>query len=486
MTSAPNHLPARVPDGSALAQLVTNSQRQAVGAIAELGGRVLLVGGSVRDLVLGVKPKDLDWEVHGVALERLALLLQGLGEVHEVGVSFGVLKVRLDGTEVDVALPRRESKSGRGHRGFSVEVDPDMAPREAAARRDFTWNAMAIDLNTGQFLDYFGGIEDLHRGILRHVGPAFAEDPLRVLRAMQFAARFGLDVHPRTARLCSELFDEYQHLAIERVWMEWAKWAEKGNVPSRGLVALQDTGWLAHYPELLAMVGCRQDPRYHPEGDVWIHTQLVCDAAARIAVRESIVGEDRLVLMFGALCHDLGKPATTVVHSDGGITSAGHAEVGGLLTTKFLEGIGFPVRLVPRVVSMVKEHMTHISIEAGGFGRNGIRRLARRLDAAGNTMSLLGAVVEADYSGRPPLPGGHPVAMTRCLEEAAEMDILGRAPVPILLGRHLLELGLPAGPPIGRVLRAAMEAQLDGDFADLDRALLWAREYLRTERSREE
>ncbi len=476
-------MPARitVPDQAALAPLLQGERTAVARGIAALGGRVLLVGGSVRDLAMGVEPKDLDWEVHGLSPESLAGLLGNYCDVHQVGTRFGVLKVRLDGIDVDLALPRRESKAGRGHRGFQVEVDPTMTPREAAARRDFTWNAMAIDLNSGEFMDLFGGLDDLREGLIRHVGPAFAEDPLRVLRAMQFAARFGFAIAPETALLCGELFDEYRDLAGERVWMEWAKWAERGRFPSLGLEALRATRWIGHYPELTALTNCPQDPLFHPEGDVWTHTLLACDAAARIAERDGIAGADRLVAVLGALCHDLGKPGTTETRADGRITSAGHAEAGDPATVALLERIGFPGRLVPRVVSMVREHMSHISLAAGGFSDRGVRRLARRLEAAGNSVSLLGAVVESDHSGRPPLPGGMPQEMRRCLEQADGLDLLSSGPRQILLGRHLLDLGVAPGPGMGRILRAAMEAQLDGAFHDLGEAVEWARDFVRSE-----
>jgi tRNA nucleotidyltransferase (CCA-adding enzyme) len=470
----------RRPNTRVLRRLLGRTCSEVVREIAVRDGRVLLVGGSVRDMALGCLPKDLDWEVYGFSTEDLIDLLARHSDVSQVGVSFGVVKARLDGHEVDISLPRRERKQGKGHKGFVVEADPGMTPREAASRRDFTWNAMAVDLHRGEFLDFFDGLGDLRNGLIRHVGPSFAEDPLRVLRAMQFAARFGLRLADETALLCAELVDEYRHLPVERVWMEWAKWAESGKTPGLGLEVLRTSMWNTHYPELSMSIGCLQDPRYHPEGDVWTHTMLVCDAAASIAERDGFTGDDRLVLMFAALCHDLGKPSTTVVHADGRITSAGHAEAGEVPTLTFLRRIGAPDRLHGRVVSLLREHMTPLSLAAGGFSLRGIRRLARRLDAAGNDIVLLAALVEADHNGRPPLAGGMPAEMLRCVEEAKRLGVLRQGPGPILFGRHLIALGVSPGPHMGRILSLAMEAQLDGEFQDLQGAMAWARRHLET------
>jgi putative nucleotidyltransferase with HDIG domain len=245
-------------------------------AIQAAGGQPLIVGGAVRDILLGHPPKDLDFEVYQLDVERLAMVLAPFGRIDAVGRSFGVLKLRTHaGQEFDFALPRRESKVGTGHRGFLAAPDPTMTPQEAAARRDFTINAMALTPD-GQVLDFFGGQEDLRARILRHTTTAFAEDPLRVLRGMQFAARFDMRLAPETAALCRQLLPEAPTLAIERVWAEWWKWATQGARPSAGLRVLEQTGWISLYPELAALVGCEQDPVWHPEG--WSIVELAGEA----------------------------------------------------------------------------------------------------------------------------------------------------------------------------------------------------------------
>lgn len=228
-----------------------------LGAIEDAGGRALIVGGAVRDMLMGQDAKDLDIEVYGLDVDRLIGVLARFGRVDAVGRSFGVLKMRLpDGRELDVSLPRRESAAGA--RGALGAPDPAMTPREAAARRDFTWNALALN-PAGELLDFFGGAADLRAGIIRHTSAAFGEDPLRVLRAMQFAARFDMRLAPETVTLCRTLLPLAPDLAIERVWGEWLKWAIKGKRPSAGLRVLEETGWIGLYPELEALIGCLQD-----------------------------------------------------------------------------------------------------------------------------------------------------------------------------------------------------------------------------------
>ena len=239
-------------------------------------------------------------------IDEIASVLRCKGlRVDAVGKAFGVLKID---NEIDVSVPRRENKVGVGHKGFDVMPDPNMSVEEAASRRDFTMNSMAMQLD-GMVLDPFDGREDIEQGLLRHTSEAFVEDPLRVMRAMQFAARFHMDLDSETARLCRQMNHQKQELPKERMWEEWKKWALKGQVPSMGLWILDITNWLD--PEILALGNTPQDPEWHPEGDVLVHTMHVVDAAAVVAEREQLDDHDRLVLMFAALTHDFGKPSTT-------------------------------------------------------------------------------------------------------------------------------------------------------------------------------
>jgi tRNA nucleotidyltransferase (CCA-adding enzyme) len=436
-------------------------------AIRDAGGRPLVVGGAVRDLLMSRPPLDADIEVYGLDGAQLREVLSTLGKVEAVGRSFGVLKLRVGhGRSFDLSLPRRESRTGlRGTLGPGEEL----TPREAAARRDFTWNALAITPE-GELLDFFGGAADLRNGVIRHVSDAFGDDPLRVLRAMQFAARFGMRLAPETAQYCRALLPRAADLAIERIWGEWHKWALQGVFPAAGLQALRDSGWIARYPELAALIGCPQHARWHPEGDVMIHTGLVCDAARRIADRERLDNDSRILLLLAALCHDLGKPVTTILR-DGVYRSPGHAQAGVAPTEALLARIGAPQRVVDHVVPLVREHMAYL---ANRGSERAVRRLAVRLAPA--TIELWGLLAEADFSGRPPLPPGNPGATIVAV--ARRIGAEHGRPAALVQGRDLLALGMQPGPQFGELLRRAYQAQIDGEFATTAEGIEWV---MRTE-----
>ena len=270
--------------------------------------RALLVGGCVRDELLGRAGKDFDVEVYGTDYETLERVLAPFGATDVVGRSFGVIVLRLpDGSSVDFSLPRRDSHTGRGHRGFHVTPDPSLDPAEAASRRDFTINSLAWDPRTREVLDYHGGLADLETKTLRHTSAAFAEDPLRVLRGMQFAARMDLRPAEDTLALCRGIADTYGELARERVWGEWRKWAAHAVRPSAGLEFLRASDWLRHFPELADLVGVPQEPEWHPEGDVWTHTLHCVDALARDPVWRTEDEVTRIAWMFAVLLHDIAK-----------------------------------------------------------------------------------------------------------------------------------------------------------------------------------
>ena len=437
-------------------------------AVEQAGGRPHVVGGAVRDALLGLEPHDVDVEVYGLEVAPLAQALARLGRVEAVGRAFGVLKLWMPGgAAVDVALPQRRSHNPSGERGVIAAPDPAMTPAEAAARRDFTWNAMALT-PAGELIDPFGGAADLRAGLIRHASPLFGDDPLRVLRAVQFAARFAMRLAPETAELCRSLLPMAAALPAERVWVEWQKWALKGRAPRIGLAALQESGWLALYPELEALAGCPQPRRHHPEGDVWTHTGYVCDAAVRIAERERLTAAEREALVFAALCHDLGKPATTVLAPDGEYRSPGHSKAGVPPTEALLGRIGAPRRVAALVVPLVREHMSHMGAQVT---ERAARRLALRLEPA--TIVLWDLLVEADCSGRPPRPPCRPGAPFA--ELAERLGVSRGRPAPLVQGRDLLAAGMEPGPQLGELLRRAYQAQLDGAFATPEEGLMWVR-----------
>lgn len=434
-------------------------------AIAHAGGRPLLVGGAVRDLLLGLAPTDVDIEVYGVDGQTLAAALAPFGRIDVVGRSFGVLKMRLGEYEVDVALPSRRHPLPDDGSGALPDYDPSLTPREALARRDFTINALALT-PSGDLIDYFGGCADLEVRILRHTSEAFGDDPLRVLRAMQFAARFNMRLAPETAVVCRTLLPRAAGLPSDRIWREWQKWALLSVFPSAGLRVLDESGWLALYPELAALQGCPQHPRYHPEGDVWTHTLHVCDAAARIAERDALDGRERLALIIAALCHDLGKPPTTVIADDGIPRSLGHAEAGVPLTQAFLMRIGAPHWIERWVTPLVREHLAHLNVQPTP---RVVRRLAHRLAPA--TLQQWERLVEADAAGRPPHPPERPAA--RFLAVAEAEGAAASRPAPLVRGRDLVAAGVAPGPRLGALLRRAYEAQLDGVFSTVEEGVAW-------------
>ncbi len=452
----------------------------ALQALRSAGGRPRLVGGSVRDWLLGLEPKDFDVEVFGLDYEKLGRALAAFGPTDVVGRSFGVLKVRIAGTEYDFSLPRRESKTGAGHRGFAVEPDPQLTEAEAAARRDFTLNSIAYDPFTQRLIDPHGGERDLKARVLRHTSAAFSEDPLRVLRGFQLAARFELSLAPETAALCHSIRDAYNELPVERVWGEWDKWATKSVKPSRGLQVLKQTGWLEHFPEIAALDGLPQEPEWHPEGDVFIHTGHCLDALVGLDSWRDGTPAIRRRLSFAVLAHDFGKAVTTkqaLRHGRLRWTSAEHEAAGGPLAETFLQRIGAPLEMIGYVRPLVVNHLLHHDGPAE-YRDTTVRRLARKIEPA--TLDDLMAVMRADHLGRPPLVSVETEKRLGYFRVSAQRLALEHAaPKPIILGRHLIALGFAPGPSFKTALDAAFESQLDGAFHDELGGLEWMKNYLR-------
>jgi tRNA nucleotidyltransferase (CCA-adding enzyme) len=436
-------------------------------AVRERGGRALLVGGCVRDELIGREPKDLDLEVFGIPSAHLAAILEPFGRVDFVGESFAVYKVG----GLDVALPRRESKTGRGHKGFTIEGDPGLSYAEAARRRDFTINAISRDPLTGELIDPFDGHDDLDARRLRIVDPAlFGDDSLRVLRALQFAARFELSVDEETRDVLRAI--DLGDLPPERVWGEIEKLLLQAERPSIGFALALELGIPQRYwPEIATLVGCPQEHEWHPEGDVWIHTLMVIDEA-----RRRIDGLERgpaAAMMLGAICHDLGKPSTTAV-VDGRIRSMGHEEGGVAPASALLDRWnvhtldGYDVRRA--VLGLVAHHLKPSAFRksATPVSDGAFRRLAQKVD-----LELLARFAKADCHGR---AGDFDCsAMDWFLDRARALGVEHQAPAPVVLGRHLLELGVAPGPRMGQILRQIYERQLDGEVQTLEDGLAAAR-----------
>ena len=447
-------------------------------AIRDQGGRALLVGGCVRDDLMGRPPKDWDVEVYGVDPARLRALLDQFGEVNVVGEAFTVYKL---GQHLDVSIPRRERKSGRGHRAFVIEGDPSMNIEEAARRRDFTINAILQDPLTGEIIDPFRGREDLAAHLLRAVSPeTFAEDSLRVLRAAQFAARFEFDIEPATVALCRSI--SLDDLPAERIWGEMEKLLLRATRPYIGLQWLTELNVTSQlFPEIEALAGVPQEPEWHPEGDVEVHTYLTVNRARELI--DDLPHAKQVAVMLAALCHDFGKPATTNF-IEGRIRSREHEEGGVQPTIDFLDRLnihtldGYDVRA--QVIALVRNHLKpgEFYKKRGEVGDGAFRRLARKCE-----LDLLYRVAAADSLGRnaewvPREKWYTAEAQDWFIERARELDVTASAPAPILLGRHLLELGLEPGPRVGEISKAVYEMQLDGRVRTLDDARSAAREIL--------
>jgi tRNA nucleotidyltransferase (CCA-adding enzyme) len=439
-------------------------------AVRDEGGRALVVGGWVRDALLGRTSKDVDLEVFGVPGDRLLALVSGFGRVDTVGESFTVYKVG----GIDVSLPRRESKTGRGHTGFTVQGDPSLSIEEAARRRDFTVNAISLDPLTGEILDPFKGQTDLDARRLRVVDPTtFGDDSLRVLRALQFAARFELELTDDSRALCRAI--PLDDLPPERIWGEMEKLLLQAARPSIGLALALDLGVVDRlWPEMKALVGCPQEPDWHPEGDVWVHTLMVVDRA-----RQRIDGLARgpaAAMMLGAITHDFGKPATTAV-IDGRMRSPGHEEAGVEPATRFLDRLnvhsldGYDVRQA--VLGLVAQHLKPSAFHksATPVSDGAFRRLAQKID-----LELLARFAMADCTGR---TGTFDCsAIDWFLERARALGVEHAAPAPLLMGRHLLELGVKPGPRMGELLAEIYDAQLEGTVTTLDEGIAMARTLL--------
>ena len=416
-------------------------------AISAKGGTVYYVGGCVRDQLLGLEPKDIDVEIHGMTSEMLIDVLGPFGQLDLIGKSFGVLRIK--GLDVDFSMPRTERNTGNGHKDFAIHVDPFMSCSEACRRRDFTVNALLQNAVTGEVVDPFNGLLDLQRKVIRHIDDqTFVEDPLRVYRAVQFAARFGFEIDKATLALCSEM--DLSSLPRERVFGEIQKLLLKAERPSVGFQYLLEMGIIERdYPLLHQLVGCMQQPLHHPEGDVWTHTMMVVDQAA--AIRDQ--SGNPLALMLAALLHDVGKPAARTM-IEGKLAFHGHDDLGEPMAREFLATLTEDRDLTEKTLELVRYHMRPTFLHPNGTDTT-IRRLASKCNI-GEVLLLH----QADHLGR----GGE-----RSFSHIREWfeEKIGRLSVkngvePLVKGRHLLELGMKPGPEMGAVLKQAFELQLEG------------------------
>lgn len=472
--------------------------QEAISRVATAFPGARLVGGVVRDLLLGQTTNDADMEVYGVEAAELERKTEALfpGHVHLVGQAFGVLKMNLEeGTSLDLALPRRESKLGQGHTGFFIQSDPSLDPKEAAQRRDFTINTISLHPLTGELYDPWHGREDLRTRTLRVVDPqTFQDDPLRVYRAAQFVARFELTVEGTSLELMKEMVErgDLTTLSKERITEEMRKLLLKSQKPSLGFELLRELGVIKRdYPELHALIDTPQEPEWHPEGNVWIHTMMALDVAARI-IREparNLNIEERLHILLGTLCHDLGKPATTrPLQKDGvlRIRSLGHEEGGIAPTQALFKRWSFGDICEKIVIATTADHLKpgllFRAYEKGELQEtsyaNAIRKLLKRIKPA--SAETLLAIAESDHRGR-----SFPDALTapyvigekfRQVMMEANLN-QPEALKPLLQGKDLIELGITPGPEMGIWIRRIELARDDGRIQNREEAIAYVEEY---------
>ncbi|HEY4514630.1 MAG TPA: HDIG domain-containing metalloprotein [Candidatus Paceibacterota bacterium] len=455
--------------------------------------RALIVGGFVRDSMMGLYPKDADIEVYGVSAERLeeALLQLFPGQLNLVGKSFGILKVSLgEGLELDISIPRRESQTGPRHGDATVEGDPSMSTIEAARRRDFTWNALGADILTGEVIDPFGGLADLENKILRATDPErFIDDPLRVWRAIQFIGRYNFEVDQNTFYLMQGMVfaGKLDHLPKERTTEEIKKLLLKGSHVSRGLETAKSIGIIERYfPELAILEKTEQEPEWHPEGNVWIHTLMALDVAAKL-IREDNSGlneEDKLSVMLGTLCHDLGKPSTTEM-KDGKVRSHGHAEAGIEPTRALLSKFAFSGDIAKAAEIIASDHLKpgtlYREFEKGNLSdkqyTNAVRKLIKRI--APLSPQVLITASEADSRGRtlpdvltkPYNPG------IKMLEAIESGNLTQEAKTGLVMGRDIITISksmdkeLNPGPQFGLIIAQVEQARDNGTISTRDEAL---------------
>ncbi len=425
--------------------------------LQEKGTTPILVGGCVRDYFLNLEIKDYDIEVfHVENFETLRKYLEQFGKVKLVGKSYGVLKLCIGNDEYDFAIPRVEKKISKGHKGFEVISNSALSFKEAARRRDFTINALGYDFVKNEFLDPFDGLKDLENKILRHIdNNSFIEDPLRVYRAIQFTSRFGFTLDNKTFDLCKKMVfsGDLEELAKERIFEELKKLFLKSSKPSFGFELMKELGILKYFPELKALIGCIQEPEYHPEGDVWIHTLMSLDEMAKLKT-----GDDYkdLVLFFAILCHDFGKPLCTKVIKNK-ITSYKHESLGIEPTVSFLEKLTNDKKLIAEILPLVKNHLAPFQLYLHNSSDKAVKRLALKVD-----IEMLCLVCLADCLGRTieDKCKCHE-AISWLKNKASQLEVSNSGPKPIVMGKDLMDLGYKPGILFKEILEFAFDLQLD-------------------------
>lgn len=450
--------------------------------LESIGATPFIVGGFVRDLFLNKFPNDLDVEVFGIDINTLqkymSIWAKKIGGHSKItGNQFPVCFVHTPTFEIEIALARTETSTALGKDHYEVNTKLDIKDTKlAAGRRDFTFNAMMLNPFNGEVLDHFGGLKDLRDRMIRPCTPSFKDEPLRVKRAMRFIATLGLTPTQLLIVYSKEVVGECKNISKERFCKEFTKLAKFGTVPSKGLEFLRIVGWTKEFPELQNMIDCPQDPRWHPEGDVWQHTLFVMDAAAKISIREKLDSEDRMVLVLAALCHDIGKPATTIHNEDGSISSPAHASVGVPIAKTFLESIKMPTKIIKRVCELVKFHM----VLSSNFNKKTIARLMGGLAKRSlkyNDIQMLKMMIESDLSGRPPRKLEESEGFVKLCTLIDELENQEEKVEPLINGDDLIARGLKPSKLFGELKEKYFDLQIEGNLNREQLIIMLDKEY---------
>lgn len=431
----------------------------------------ILVGGCVRDYWMKQKSHDVDIELYNVSdPSLLKTILSSFGTLNEVGKSFGVFKLRLADYSIDLSLPRTEKTSGKGHRDFIVQTHQKIDFSDAAQRRDFTINAIGYDPIDQIFLDPYGGIEDIRSKTLRCVDPqTFIEDPLRILRAAQFAARFEFICDSQLISLCKSMVanKDLHALPKERIFEEMKKLLLLSQKPSIGLQTLEQMNALEFFAPLHLYPSTPQDEASHPEGNLWNHTLMSIDTMASFRTGDS---NRDLYLMFAILLHDCGKPSTTIV-DNGCINAPGHAAAGVSIAKDFIEKLTNDKKLIKNALPLILHHGTPRKLFKINASDSAILKLSTE-----TVISDLLLVSKADFYGRSfntSIPDTFEAG--EWLEKrASSLGVLDRAPLPLLQGKDLIALGFKPSNQFKLILDTLYSLQIDGIISDKKKALEWA------------
>jgi tRNA nucleotidyltransferase (CCA-adding enzyme) len=433
----------------------------------------IFVGGCVRDHLLGNDSLDIDIELYGLEnTNALSDILKPFGKINEVGKSFGVFKFRYEGYAIDLSLPRTENKSAKGHKGFEVQTYSEIDFATASRRRDFTINSMGYNPQTQSLLDPHNGACDLSAKILRCVDPStFVEDPLRLLRAVQFAARFDLACDPQLLALCSQMITQgaLKELPKERIFEELKKLFLLSQKPSIGMELLHEMGGLPFFTPLDLYEQTPQDPATHPEGNVWIHTLMALDKMADLRIADP---KRDLIRMFAVLLHDCAKPITTVIEN-GKVNAPHHAQEGVEVGRVFLEKITDEHGFVEAVLPLIRYHGQVRKIH--GKSESEILYLSTHV-----RIEDLIPVAQADYLGREftqPAPATFS-AGEWLHAQASKLGVLSSPPAALIMGRDLIAMGLAPDERFKEILDHAYKAQLDQKFFTKSEADTWLKTHL--------